>query len=242
MKAIRLIEQSPKALKQIIVEKPLLLIPIGTVEWHADHLPLGVDSLLSVALCEEVSGQTGCVVAPMLSCGICRDLSPERGFFGTVDTIQEQTLSNVVADLLLGYTKMGFRQTILFSGHFEMEHFSAIIEGMKRVSSMQTIFMTGLDLTRDKIQELEDVSLTWPYVGDHAGEWETSLMLYFYPDLVHMEDAPETIELDMEGLPDYIRRRYPRRASQAYGRKLQHAMIEYGADLVRKRLASLSLG
>ena len=52
MKAIRLIEQSPKALKQIIVEKPLLLIPIGTVEWHADHLPLGVDSLLSVALCE----------------------------------------------------------------------------------------------------------------------------------------------------------------------------------------------
>ena len=91
MKAIRLIEQSPKALKQIIVEKPLLLIPIGTVEWHADHLPLGVDSLLSAALCEEVSGQTGCVVAPMLYCGICRDLSPERVFFGTVDTNQDQT-------------------------------------------------------------------------------------------------------------------------------------------------------
>ena len=55
-----------------------------------------------------------------------------------------------------------------------------------------------------------------------------------------MEDAPETIELDMEGFRIYIRRRYRRRASEGYGRNYSDAMIEYGVDVVRKKLASLS--
>jgi creatinine amidohydrolase/Fe(II)-dependent formamide hydrolase-like protein len=101
------------------------------------------------------------------------------------------------------------------------------------------MFMTALDLTKDKAQELNDISLTWPYVGDHAAEWETSLMLYFYPELVHMENAPESIELDMEGLPDHIRKRYPRRASREYGWKLHSGMIKCGVDQVKKFLIHL---
>lgn len=109
MKPVRLLEQSPAALARIAAEKPLLLVPIGTVEWHAEHLPLGVDSLTARAVCEEISARTGCVVAPLYSIGICRDLQPERGYFGTVDTIQEETLSSLVVELLEGYAKMGFR-------------------------------------------------------------------------------------------------------------------------------------
>jgi creatinine amidohydrolase len=238
MKAVRLLEQAPEDLAQIIADKQLLLVPIGSVEWHAGHLPLGVDSLLSVAIGEELSARTGCVVAPLLSCGICRDLQPERGFFGTLDTVREQTLSNLVADLLQGYAKMGFRKVILFNGHFEMEHFSAISEGMKQVPAIQAIFLTSLDFTKDETQELEDISLTWPFAGDHAAEWETSIMLYYYPDLVHMERAPETVELDMEGLPGYLRKRYPRRASREYGEKLHEVLISNGVEWIKDFLRS----
>jgi len=236
MKTIRLLEQSPRDVSRIASEKPLILIPIGSVEWHADHLPLGVDGLLSVAICDEISSHTGCIAAPLLACGICRDLQPERGFFGTVDTIREQTLSYLVEDLLQGYVKMGFRKAIFLNGHFEMEHFAAITEGMKKVTSIQSIFLTTFDFIKDKVQELEDVKLTWPYASDHAAEWETSLMLDYYPRLVHMENAPETIELDMPGLPEYIRHRYPRRASRSYGRKIRSAVIAGGVDVVMKYL------
>jgi creatinine amidohydrolase len=236
MKTIRLLELSPKELSRRVSKKPLLLIPIGTVEWHADHLPLGVDSLLSVAICEEISLRTGCIVAPLISSGVCRDLQPKRGYVGTVDTIREKTLTNLVADLLQGYSKMGFQKAILFSGHFEMEHFSAVTEGIKKATSIQGEFMTALNFLQGRVRELEDVTLTWPYAGDHAAEWETSLMLEYYPDLVHMEHAPETIELDMAGLPEYIRKRYPRRASRGYGRKLRRAIIAAGVAMVRKVL------
>ena len=233
MKTVRLLELSPRDVVRKAVKKPLI-IPVGTLEWHADHLPLGVDSLLSVAICEEISLRTGCIVAPLLPYGICRDLQPERGYSGTLDTIREKTLSNLVTDLLLGYAKIGFQKAILFSGHFEMEHYSAIMDGIKKAPSIQGTFLTALDLIKDRVQELEDPRLTWPYAGDHAAEWETSLMLEYYPELVHMERAPETIELDMPGLPEYIRRRYPRRASRAYGRKLRRAIIADGVDMVGK--------
>jgi creatinine amidohydrolase len=238
MKTIRLLEQTPRNVAKIIAEKPLILVPIGTVEWHADHLPLGVDSLLSVDICDNISAQTRCIVAPLLACGICRDLQPERGYFGTIDTIQDKTLSNLVGNLLLGYAKMGFTKAVILSGHFEMEHYTAICEGIKQVPSIQSVFLTALDFLKYKGQELGDVTLTWPYVGDHAGEWETSMMLYSYPDLVHMEDAPETIELNMEGLPEYIRKRYPRRASQEYGRQLHTAIIAGGVERINEILGS----
>lgn len=236
MKTIKLLEQSPQDLSKRVAKKPLILIPVGTVEWHADHLPLGVDSLLSVAICEEISARTGCVVAPLISAGVCRDLGPERGFFGTVDTVQEQTLSRLVTDLLHGYAKMGFKKAVLFSGHFEMEHFSAITRGISKVTSIEGVFLTALDLLKNKVRELDDVTLTWPYAGDHAAEWETSLMLHLYPGLVHMGKAPETIELDMPGLPEYIRKRYPRRASPDYGRKLHRAVITSGVAWVKQML------
>lgn len=236
MKTIRLLELSPKELLRRVAKKPLILIPIGTVEWHADHLPLGVDSLLSVAICEDISLRTGCIVAPLVSSGVCRDLPAEHGYFGTVDTIREKTLTSLVADLLQGYAKMGFKKAALFSGHFEMEHYSAILEGIKQVSSIQGTFLTAFDFLKDKVRELEDVSLTWPYAGDHAAEWETSMMLEYFPGLVQMQSAPEAIELDMPGLPEYIRRRYPRRASREYGRKLRRAVAAGGAAVVRKML------
>jgi creatinine amidohydrolase len=232
----RLLELAPGELSRIAVKKPVILIPIGTVEWHADHLPLGVDSLLSVAICEDLARRTGCVVAPLLSCGVCRDLQPERGFFGTVDTIREKTLSDLVADVLKGYAKMGFRKAVLFSGHFETEHFNSISNGMKRVPSLQGRFLTALDFLKDNVRELDDVSRTWPYAGDHAAEWETSLMLEYFPALVDMKKAPSTIELDMPGLPDYIRKRYPRRASREYGRKIRRAVVSGGVNMVEKIL------
>jgi hypothetical protein len=54
------------------------------------------------------------------------------------------------------------------------------------------------------------------------------MMLHYYPELVDMSSAPETIELNMSSVPEYIRQRYPRRASQIYGQKFAEAVISGG--------------
>ena len=197
----------------------------------------GVDTLLSEKVCEEISADTGCIVAPTLACGISRNLKPEEGYFGTVDTISEETLAGLVAELLRGYAKMGFKHAVLMSGHFETEHYNAITAGIARVSEIKGHFMMPPQFCEHLIEELDDVEQTRPYASDHAAEWETSVMLYYFPDMVDMDNAPETVELPMPGLPAYIRKRFPRRATAEYGRKLAEAIIPNGIKKINELMA-----
>lgn len=239
MKPVHLAELKPRELKKIALKKPLILIPIGTTEWHADHLPLGVDSLLSQATCDDISAQTGCVVAPLLSYGVAKNLDPEKGYFGTVDTIKSKTLTALLVDLGQGYAKMGFRKAVLFTGHWEPGHWEAINSAISRSNKIEMIMLSAFDFTKDKIQELDDVEKTWPFAGDHAAEWETSMMLHYYPKLVDMSGAPETIELTMPGIPEYLHRRFPRRASHSYGHKLAEAVTSGGVRMINQLLDSM---
>jgi creatinine amidohydrolase len=236
MNPIRLLELHPADLKAIVDYKPLIIVPIGTVEWHADHLPLGVDSLICQAVCEDISSRTGCVVAPLFAYGISRNLNPDKGYYGTLDTIAESSLTGMVADMLKGFARLGFKKAVLMSGHYEPQHFNAISAGIKKVKKIKGYFMMPPQFCEDRIQESGDVTLTWPYASDHAAEWETSMMLHYYPKLVNMDKAPETIDLPMPGIPAYIRQRYPRRASRAYGRKLAKAIIPGGVNAINKLL------
>ena len=233
----RLTDLRISEVKEIVAEKPLILIPIGTIEWHAGHLPLGVDSLICQKVCEEISAGTGVIVAPLIASGISRNLQPEVGYFGTVDTVAEETLANLVAELLRGYAKMGFTKAVLMSGHFENEHYNAIMAGIEKVSELKGYFMMPPEFCEHLIEEKDDVNETWPYASDHAAEWETSMMLYYFPEMVDMQNAPETVELPMEGIPAYIRKRYPRRATREYGQKLAQAIIPNGIKKINELIA-----
>ena len=237
MKAKKLTDLRISEVKEIAAQKPLILIPIGTIEWHAGHLPLGVDTLITEAVCMEISAGTGCVVAPTLACGISRNLKPEEGYFGTVNTVAEETLSSLIAELLHGYAKMGFEQAILMSGHFENEHYNAIVAGIKKATEIKGYFMMPPQFCEDLIEEMDDVEKTWPYASDHAAEWETSMMLHYYPEMVDMSSAPEAVELPMPGIPAYIRKRFPRRATAEYGQKLVNAIIPNGIKKINEMLA-----
>lgn len=237
MPAKRLTDLRISQVKEIAAIKPLILIPIGTIEWHAGHLPLGVDTLLSEKVCEEISAGTGCIVAPTLACGISRNLDPETGYFGTVDTVAEETFTNLITELLRGYAKMGFKQAVLLSGHFETEHSNAITAGIEQVSEIKGYFMMPPQFCEHLIEELDDVEQTWPYASDHAAEWETSMMLHYFPEMVDMDNAPETVELPMPGIPAYIQKRFPRRATADYGKKLTDAIIPNGIKKINKLMA-----
>jgi creatinine amidohydrolase len=240
MQPILLADLRPPDLKTIAKKKPLILVPIGTTEWHADHLPVGVDNLLSQATCNDVSARTGCVVAPPVPFGICSNLNPENGYFGTVDTIQAETLTALLTDLGQSYAKMGFKKAVLFTGHSEPDHWEAINSAISRAKTIEMVMLSAFDFSKDKVQELDDVEKTWPFTGDHAAEWETSMMLHYYPELVDMTLAPETILLDMPDIPEYIQKRYPRRATKSYGKELAEAITAGGVVKINQLLDALT--
>lgn len=173
-------------------EKPLIL-PIGSTEQHGPHLPLSVDAILAehfaLLLAERVDG----IVAPTLNYGYKSKPFSGGGplFPGTID-LNGSTLQALTMDILSEFVRDGFTRIFLMNAHFENDPF--LIEAMDALSE-QTNGRATLVLSNwwDHIPDslLPKLFDETPFPGwalEHAAITETSLMLYFAPELVRMEN------------------------------------------------------
>ncbi len=62
---------------EVLAHQPIVYLPIGPLEWHGPHLPLGTDPLQAESLAIAVAQQVGGVVHPTLYWGTERERQPE---------------------------------------------------------------------------------------------------------------------------------------------------------------------
>ena len=62
-------ELTPRKLRKRLHQAPIAYLPLGTLEWHGEHLPLGSDGLQSRGFFERLAAKAGGVVLPMLFVG-----------------------------------------------------------------------------------------------------------------------------------------------------------------------------
>lgn len=62
-------ELFPDEFAERIKKMPVAFLPLGTLEWHGPHMPLGADGIQSKELFIELAGKMGRVVLPMLFVG-----------------------------------------------------------------------------------------------------------------------------------------------------------------------------
>ena len=55
---------------RILARDPRLLVPVGALEQHGTHLPLGTNTFLAETLANDVSSEHGVLVAPVLGYGV----------------------------------------------------------------------------------------------------------------------------------------------------------------------------
>ena len=175
----------------------LLILPIGATEQHGPHLPLSVDAVLAREFSKRLAEVIDGVVAPTLSYGYkSKPLSGGGPLFpGTID-LNGLTLQTLVLDLLDEFVKDGFKKIFIMNAHFENEAF--IIEAMDIASSKYgdevTLVMSNWwdplpeSVVADVFNEVEFPG--WAF--EHAAVTETSLMMYFAPELVQEENIFDT--------------------------------------------------
>ncbi len=101
----------PAELRAVLEESPLAFVPIGTLEFHGEHLPAGVDSFEAHALCQRAARLSGGVVLPpvYLACG-CLDLPFTLSFERSlVHAWVRATISQLVV--------RGFKAVVVLTGH-----------------------------------------------------------------------------------------------------------------------------
>ncbi|MCA1989265.1 MAG: creatininase family protein [Desulfarculus sp.] len=153
------------------------ILPLGSLEEHGPHLPLGLDAMHAYALAQATALVHPCLVAPPLFYGLCRSSAQHAGTVG----ISGDSLRAVVYDIGLGLWRQGIHCLCLLTGHAGGTHQSSLVEAGERLletTGLEVAVVCVLDLLDDARQLIE-------CKGDsHAGEVETSLALHLWPELV----------------------------------------------------------
>ncbi len=174
-----------------------ILIPCGALEQHGPHLPLGTDALLSTAIAQSVAEIINGIVAPTLSYGY--KSQPKSGggqhFPGTT-SLDGNTLSQVIRDVIRELARQGATQVVVIDGHYENQWF--LTEGIDLAlrdvgagSELKIIRLEYWDfLTESTLHQVFPEGFPG-YALEHAAVMETSLMLHYHPKLVRLHLIPD---------------------------------------------------
>ena len=176
-------------------EQVPVFLPVGALEQHGPHLPLGTDAILSAAVAQGAAGQTSGLVAPALAYGY--KSQPKCGggqhFPGTT-SLDAQTLVHTVRDTVREFARHGVQKLVIVNGHYENQWF--LIEGIDL--AMRELGRTPLTIMRLEYWDFftpATLAKAFPdgfpgYALEHAAVLETSMMLHYHPELVHIERIP----------------------------------------------------
>jgi len=174
------------------VEKlPVFIVPTGLLEWHGDHLPLGLDTLKVYGICLEVARKLGGgIVLPPNYYG-----TPGFStYLGTL-TYSEQTLRPLFLELFGQLKKAGAKVIALITGHYGKTQ----VDFIHAVGAEFAAANPGVHIIARP--EYEGVTVNGESPSDHAGKWETSMFLALHPDKVRWGSYRQRIT-DMKTYPD----------------------------------------
>ena len=161
-----------------------VVLPIGAIEQHGDHLPLETDTLLGGLMCAALESRMPqeLLVLPAVSVGCS---AHHLDFPGTLSVRHEQLVA-YVADIVESVVSHGFVNLLLFNSHGgNLGALQVMTEQLGHRHRHCNLASTSW--WRLAGQELLAFNESGPGGVCHAGEFETSLMLHLAPDLVDRE-------------------------------------------------------
>lgn len=191
--------------RRIVEDDAIVLLPVGAVEQHGYHMPLGTDWMMSTYMARRAAENVGGIVAAPICYGYRSQIRTGGGAHrcGTVN-LSGETLINLVKDVLMEFVRHGARKIAVIDGHYENRfyldeacHLAIREVGYAGVSDARILKMIYAEAIKQ--ETLDKVYEGQGYPGldlEHAGILETAMMLYCYPDLVDMSKVADEANAD----------------------------------------------
>jgi creatinine amidohydrolase len=180
---------------EAIRERPVALVPVGAIEAHGPHLPVSTDTLIATEMARRGARKLKAHGVPSLILPPVAFTVAELGadFAGTL-SVSAETATALLRDVALSTAKR-FRAVAFANVHLEARH----IECLKRAveeAKKGGASACWVDIGKKRWAEALGEAFAQ---GDHAGAWETSLMLAAARDQVR--DSVRRNLAPIEGLP-----------------------------------------
>lgn len=195
--ARRIAELTTDSLQALLEARPVVaLVPVGSVEPHGPHLPLGTDTVISEAailraaiLLENEPGRPlFALLAPAIPYGVT---CFAEGFAGAI-SVPAEALVAFARAVVAGYLATGFSHVCLVNNHLEPAHDAA-------VRAAVTGFPAGRASVACPLSRRWGRTLSPEFKSGacHAGRYETSLVLAAAPATVDTAAASALPDLEI---------------------------------------------
>jgi len=173
-----------------------VLLPIGSTEQHGLHLPLGTDSLIAEAVCDELASRKRMAVCPTLTLGFSGE---HADFPATIDLGMNVFLALV--EKTVACLGRWFKYIYILNFHGgNSSALEALVKEMGRPNVSLIHFWRVMHDTMLAMTDQRKLGM------EHAGEFETSLILFAKPSLVleAVDKGPET-SISIKGGRAYLK-------------------------------------
>ena len=175
---------APDFVKAVEQSSGVCLLPIGILEKHGPHLPLGTDIFESRKVATIAAAQEYCVVFPAYYMGQINEARHQPGTISYSPELIWKMLQETCDEL----SRNGMKKIIIVNGHGGNNDF------LKYFCMSQLHTPKDYALIFFQPDENDDIAkkikaLRQTTTGGHADEMETSMMRYIRPDLVKTEQA-----------------------------------------------------
>jgi creatinine amidohydrolase len=166
----------PDELRQAVSAAPIAYWPLGLLEHHGWHLPVGYDGIKADRLAVRMAERTGGLILPTMWWGA---LGGHQDFAWTLYQ-DPAAAGRIVADTCRRLPAMGFRAIVLLAGHYPWQQILDAAMPPIVAEHPESLFLYGTEASIAG-------DLGAPLEGDHAARWETAYGLALLPELVRME-------------------------------------------------------
>lgn len=221
-------ELTPEEFRVRMASAPIAYLPLGTLEWHGEHMPLGSDFIQPLEFFQEVAAEAGGIVLPALFLGPDRreeidgieyygkdngnhpDLAGQQYerqiLTGSAYWIPDLLFISLMESIMSQLKRQGFK-ILVAHGHGPSTHLV-----IKYTPQWEAEF--GLKILHLWGSEDDE----WHgFMCDHAAMLETSVLMKYRPKLVHLENLPEKTDRWPVGIRGHDPRIY---ASVARGEEI----------------------
>lgn len=223
-------------------ENVVVILPIGSCEQHSLHLPLGMDTYSVIHMSKDLVNKFGdkIVVLPPLWFGASEH---HMDFAGTI-TLSNETLINVIKDIVKSVIKHGFKKILILNGHGgNTDPVKIALRELRVEKNVMVELVNPWTLANKEIKETLESEI-W----GHACEFETSEAMYIIPDKVRQEKIRDpNLDIDMwnkikernipwhtKDLSDTGSLGYPTKANREKGEKLYNIMLEKVSEIIEE--------
>jgi len=228
---------------------PVAFVGLGGLEWHSEHLAVGLDALKAEALCDLAAQRSGGFAFPPLWYGeprvtrIMEDADHDtdgkvkarmgfkkkkftESYYGKTGQEQIRFYQQLLRHLLIQMDTLEMKAVCLQCGHGPMYEWATPVveEFNEQFKNIQAYAGDGIHYAKKGA----------PVGRDHAAKWETSYMWYLRPDCI---DMSVYLGKDDEDLVGIIGTDPRGEASVAVGRKACNLVV---AGMLRKAEQLLS--